>query len=132
MPDIARATDDMQTQIARADSKASLLLALNGALLAVVATIVVEGPELPVTARIIGTLALTALGAAALLLLLAVRPRGGVFTTTSLLQDQDQEEELTRLCRIATSKYRRIRQAVDAILTGGALLATAAALAVLS
>lgn len=108
---IARACDSMQGNIGRADSKASLLLALDGALLAVITTTVVEGHPVPPVARVAGSLALIALGAAAVLLLLAVRPRThGQFTAAAVIERQDQEHDLEALCSIATTKYHLIRQ----------------------
>ncbi len=57
----------------RTDGKASLLLAFNGAALAGLAS--VADKELPPVTKAFGSLAVLTLGAAAVLLLLVVRPR---------------------------------------------------------
>ncbi|MCX4451533.1 Pycsar system effector family protein [Streptomyces sp. NBC_01789] len=60
-------------EIARTDGKASLLIAFNGAVLAGLASI--ANKDLPAVTKTAGALAVLALGAAAVLLLLVVRPR---------------------------------------------------------
>ncbi|SFF97673.1 Pycsar system effector family protein [Streptomyces mirabilis] len=61
------------SEVGRTDGKASLLLAFDGAVLAGLAS--VPDKDLPPAAKAFGTLAVLALGAAAVLLPLVVRPR---------------------------------------------------------
>jgi hypothetical protein len=125
-------------EIGRTDSKASLLLAFTGAVLAGLASIADKG--LPLPSRICGILAVLALGAAAVLLLLVVRPRlGGTDRASFPYWARLDETEIracmdgdTRAARIrvlsvlAVTKYTQLRRAVDAILLALALLAAAA------
>ncbi|WP_340559988.1 integral membrane plasmid transfer protein [Streptomyces sp. GSL17-111] len=137
-PDAAahlRALDDVQQLFARADTKASLLLALDGALLAVVAGAAKEVPG-DVAVRVTGGCAVAVLAVAAVLLLRAVRPRNTAQLTTDHLlatahDPVRQLARLDRLTRTARRKYALIGWAVDCVLVGGALLALATVLAVL-
>ncbi|MFF5147857.1 hypothetical protein ACFY6U_50515 [Streptomyces sp. NPDC013157] len=72
------AIGDTDAKITRADSKASLLLAFDGVVLA--AVVGAYDARLPFTAKAFGTAAALALGAAAVLLLLVVRPASPVTT----------------------------------------------------
>ncbi|MGW0607793.1 Pycsar system effector family protein [Streptomyces sp. NPDC002640] len=136
----------VDAQIARCDTKASLLLAFTGATLAGLATL--AGKPLPGTAQAIGGGAVLALAAAAVLLLLVVRPnlggRGRVvqegfplwarLTEGAVLASLREDTRATRiraLSGLAVAKYVRLRRAVDCILTALALLAAAAVAAVL-
>jgi hypothetical protein len=124
-------------EIGRTDGKASLLLAFDGAVLAGLAS--ATGRQLPPTAKVFGTLAVLALGTAAVLLLLVVRPR---------LRGDDQasfpfwarlDEDAIRACMdgdtraarirvmsaLAVRKFNLLRRAVDLTLTALALLAAA-------
>ncbi|MEV5139682.1 Pycsar system effector family protein [Streptomyces syringium] len=126
-------------EIARTDSKASLLLAFNGAVLAGLAS--VADKDLPAAPKAIGALAVVALGTAAALLLLVVKPRLRSHDRASFpywaTLDEDQirvgMEADTRAATIrvlsilAVRKYRHLRRAVDLSLTALVLLALAAA-----
>ncbi|MEV8311883.1 Pycsar system effector family protein [Streptomyces flavidovirens] len=126
-------------EIARTDSKASLLLAFTGAVLAGLAS--AADTQLPLVTKAFGTLAVLTLGAAAVLLLLVVRPRlGGTDRASFPYWAQLDEDEIrasmtgdTRAARIrvlsgiALRKYTRLRYAVDTILTALVLLTAAAA-----
>ncbi|MFJ1601539.1 Pycsar system effector family protein [Streptomyces sp. NPDC088261] len=126
-------------EIARTDSKASLLLAFNGAVLAGLAS--VADKDLPAATKVIGALAVLALGVAAVLLLLVVRPRlrgddRASFPYWATLDDDGIRscmEGDTRAARIrvlstlAVRKFLHLRRAVDLSLTALALLALAAA-----
>ncbi|MFB7763556.1 hypothetical protein [Streptomyces xiamenensis] len=103
---------EMQTHCARADTKASLLLALAGA-----AGLALGNP-LDATAplaRIAGTATAAALLLTIILLFTAVRPSThGKFTADRLLNG-DPHEHLTALCNLTNRKYRLIRHAVDTL-----------------
>ncbi|WP_413751723.1 DUF5706 domain-containing protein (plasmid) [Streptomyces sp. R-74717] len=128
-------------EIARTDSKASLLLAFDGAVLAGLASI--ADKDLPLISKVIGAAAVATLVAAAVLLLLVVRPnlggRGRVvregFPAWARMDEDTLRASLsgdTRLTRIAAlstvavTKYERLARAVDVILTALALLTVAA------
>ncbi len=126
-------------EIARTDSKASLLLAFSGAVLAGLAS--AADTQLPLATKIFGTLAVLTLGAAAVLLLLVVRPRLGgsdqaSFPYWAQLDDDEIRASMTGdtraarirvLSGIALRKYTRLRYAVDTILVALVLLTAAAA-----
>ncbi|MFP8887812.1 Pycsar system effector family protein [Streptomyces mangrovi] len=141
-----QAVTGLENQLARCDTKASLLLALTGALLAGTLS---AAPDLhpPTGARITGALGLAALAAATVLLLRAVRPHtfdsdcGSWPHWARLTPDQIRHQLVTEdrrpdqihvLSALAARKYTRIRWAVDCILTGLTLLAAAAILTALS
>lgn len=119
------------------DGKASLLLAFAGAVLAGLTTL--ADHDLP-TATNLGAFAVAALGAAAVLLLLVVRPRIGGHDRASVpywarldeteihaCMDGDTRAARIRvLSTIAVAKFTRLRRAVDCTLTALALLALAA------
>ncbi|WP_372412029.1 Pycsar system effector family protein [Streptomyces luteireticuli] len=127
------------TEIGRTDSKSALLLAFNGAVLAGLAS--VADKDLPPTTKALGALAVVALGAAAVLLLLVVRPRlrGDDRASFPYWARLDEDEiracmnDDTRAARIrilstlAVSKYRHLRRSIDLMLAALALLALAAA-----
>lgn len=134
--DAALAT--VQTEIGRTDGKSSLLLAFNGAALAGLAAL--AGQPLPMPTRVLGGMAVTALGAATVLLLLVVRPRLGGQDRASFpywarlaetqihacMHGDSRAARIRILSRIALAKFSRLRRAVDCILTALALLALAA------
>ncbi|MER6342281.1 Pycsar system effector family protein [Streptomyces tendae] len=134
--DAALAT--VQTEIGRTDGKSSLLLAFNGATLAGLAAL--AGQPLPMPARVLGSMAVTALGAATVLLLLVVRPRLGGQDRASFpywarlaetqihacMHGDTRAARIRILSHIALAKFSRLRRAVDCILTALALLALAA------
>ncbi|WP_331719064.1 DUF5706 domain-containing protein (plasmid) [Streptomyces sp. NBC_00289] len=127
-------------EIARTDGKASLLLAFNGAVLAGLAS--VADADLPLLTRALGEAAVLALAAAAVLLLLVVRPRLGGDDRASFpywaglyddheivacMQGDSRAARIRVLSRIAVGKYRQLRRAVDLSLAALALLLLAGA-----
>ncbi|MFI0915484.1 Pycsar system effector family protein [Streptomyces abikoensis] len=137
----------VSSEIARTDSKASLLLAFDGAVLAGLASL--ADKKLPLPAQVAGGAAVLTLAAAAALLLLVVRPnlggkgrvvREGFPHWAELPEDDlvaalNQDARATQiksLSLIAVAKYERLTRAVDTILAALALLLAAAALAVLT
>lgn len=126
-------------EVARTDAKASLLLAFNGAVLAGVAS--AADKDLPPVTKAFGALAVLVLGAAAVLLLLVVRPRlsgndRASFPYWARLDDAEIRASLTSdtrparirvLSTIAVAKFTRLRHAIHLSLTALALLASAAA-----
>ncbi|WP_037865809.1 hypothetical protein [Streptomyces sp. NRRL S-1868] len=124
---------EMQHLISRADTKAGYLLALLGALGAVIAS-TAPGlhPSPPAVAT--GILAAVGLAAASVLLLLVVRPRTGGHLTLARLAAANATEaakasRADELVRLADRKHRLTRWAVDTLFASIGLLATAAALA---
>lgn len=127
------------SEIGRTDSKASLLLAFNGAVLAGLAS--VADKDLPLPTKVVGALAVLTLGIAAVLLLLVVRPRlraddNASFPYWARLDDDEirasmeGDSRATRvrvLSSLTVRKYLHLRHAVDLSLTALALLALAAA-----
>jgi hypothetical protein len=131
----------LRGEMGRADSKASLLLALTGAALAGVASAAPE-LDLPTAAVTVGVLGIAALFTATVLLLVAVRPSlaGTGWPTWHRLEsaelaarlDAGQHlDEIQVLQTAARRKFRRVQAAVDAILVGMGALATAAGLTAL-
>ncbi|MFE0790419.1 Pycsar system effector family protein [Streptomyces mutabilis] len=131
-------------EISRTDSKAALLLAFNGAVLAGLATI--AGRDLPTATKAVGALAVLALGAAAVLLLLVVRPalRGDDrasfpywarltddHTVRATMHSDTRAARIRVLSAIAVGKFRGLRLAIDCTLAALALLALAAMVALL-
>ncbi|MFL4910914.1 Pycsar system effector family protein [Streptomyces sp. MMS24-I2-30] len=126
-------------EISRTDGKASLLLAFNGAAVAGLAS--VAGKDLPPVTKVFGALALLALGAAAVLLLLVVRPRQSGDDRASWPYWARLDEDEIRACMdgdtraavirvlsiLAVRKFTQLRRAVDLSLAALALLALAAA-----
>ncbi|MDQ1013381.1 hypothetical protein QFZ82_007949 [Streptomyces sp. V4I23] len=126
-------------EISRTDGKSSLLLAFNGAVLAGLAS--VTDKDLPLPTKVFGAAAVLALGAAAVLLLLVVRPRLSGADRASFPYWAQLDEDAVRDCMqgdtraarirvlsvLAVRKYRYLRRAVDLSLAALALLALAAA-----
>jgi hypothetical protein len=125
-------------EIARTDAKASLLLAFNGAVLAGVAS--AADKDLPPVTMAFGALAVLVLGAAAVLLLLVVRPRlsgddRASFPYWARLDDEirasltsdTRAARIRVLSTIAVAKFTRLRHAIHLSLTALPLLASAAA-----
>ncbi|MGY0071746.1 Pycsar system effector family protein (plasmid) [Streptomyces sp. QTS137] len=126
------------TEIARTDGKASLLLAFAGAVLAGLTTL--ADHDLPAATKALGALAVVALGTAAVLLLLVVRPRIGGHDRASFpywarldateihaCMDGDIRAARIRvLSNIALRKFTQLRRAVDCTLSALTLLALAA------
>ncbi|KAB2977470.1 integral membrane plasmid transfer protein [Streptomyces sp. SS1-1] len=125
-------------EIARTDGKASLLLAFNGAGLAGLTTL--ADHDLPAHTIAAGALAFVALGTAAVLLLLVVRPRlhgrdRASFPYWARLTEAEIRACMTSdtraarirvLSGIAVAKFTQLRRAVDCTLAALAFLALAA------
>lgn len=126
-------------EIGRTDGKSSLLLAFNGAVLAGLAS--VADKNLPTATKAFGALAVLALGAAAVLLLLVVRPRLRGDDKASFPHWASLDEDEIRACMdgdtraarirvlstLAVRKFTHLRRAVDLSLAALVLLALAAA-----
>ncbi|WP_424893279.1 Pycsar system effector family protein [Streptomyces sp. XH2] len=126
-------------EISRTDSKSSLLLAFNGAVLAGLAS--VSDKDLPPATKVFGALAIITLGASAALLLLVVRPRLRGNDQTSFpywasldeheiracMEDDTRAARIRSLSILAMQKFTQLRRAVDLSLAALTLLALAAA-----
>lgn len=130
----------LRSELARSDSKASLLLALTGGSLAAILSAAADA-TFPAAVMVVGSMAAVALLCATVILLLAVRPRlGGAgwptwhqLPLTALAEEVSQGQrvaEVQVLARTARTKFRRIRIAVDCALAGIALLTLAGILAI--
>lgn len=131
---------EVKAEIARTDTKTSLLLAFVGALLAGTWTVAKDAP-LTAPAYVVGGLGTALLLAAAALLLRSVRPnlggRHGFPLWATLTAEEitatlatDLSADIAGLSRIAVAKFTGLRHAVDLVCAGGALLILAALLAV--
>lgn len=128
-PALTAATDDIQSLIARADSKASMLLAGTAATVAIIAG--ATDAELPAAVQVVGALALAALLTAGGLLLAVVYPRTAGLAEHHLAAYQDADVQEARYRVLATAclrKFTMIQRAVYALCVSGSLLAAAAAL----
>ncbi|WJY43213.1 DUF5706 domain-containing protein (plasmid) [Streptomyces sp. P9-2B-2] len=150
-PDIDKNLDatlaSVNAQISRTDSKASLLLAFDGAALAGIASLVDK--PLPLATKVIGGLAALVLAVAADLLLRVVRPRlsgagpaltpaPGSFPHLAQLTHDEIREVMAQDHRLANvkvlsalgvAKFTALTKAVDLLRTALALLVLAAAAA---
>ncbi|MFJ9412457.1 Pycsar system effector family protein [Streptomyces sp. NPDC101393] len=131
------------TEIGRTDSKASLLLAFDGAALAGIAGL--ADKPLPLATKVIGGLAALTLAAAAVLLLLVVRPRLGGTTPApgsfphlaqlseteipDVMAQDYRAANLRVLSALTVRKFTALASAVDLILAALGLLVLAAAAA---
>ncbi|MFJ2176457.1 Pycsar system effector family protein [Streptomyces sp. NPDC087851] len=134
---------EVKAEIARTDSKTSLLLAFIGALLAGVWT-VAKDVHLPVAAYVVGGAGVTLLVVAAARLLRAVRPNlagaavAGFPLWSTLTAEEIREhlaedwrgQDIANLARIAVAKFVQLRRAVDLTRAAGVLLVVAAVIAV--
>ncbi|QES42981.1 integral membrane plasmid transfer protein [Streptomyces venezuelae] len=130
---------EVKAEIARTDTKTSLLLAFVGALLAGTWTVAKDAP-LYVPASAVGGLGMALLLAAAGLLLSSVRPNLGgrhgfpLWATlsaeeiTAELAHDQRARDIAGLSRIAVRKFTGLKRAVDLTRAGGALLVLAALL----
>lgn len=91
----------------RTDSKASLLLAFTGAVLAGLAS--AADHQLPLVTKVFGALAVLTLGAAAVLLLLVVRPRLGGTDRASFPYWAQLDEAEIRASMTGDPRAARIR-----------------------
>ncbi len=123
---LSDAVAEVRTELGRADSKASMLLALAGAGVAVVAsTDLITGTE---PAAWIVRAGLALLVGAVVVLLSTVRPKlaGAPFMRANAAdwRPETPEERMRNLATVAAAKFRRIRLAVD--LTAGGVVAIGA------
>ncbi|OPF77897.1 integral membrane plasmid transfer protein [Streptomyces antioxidans] len=133
---------EVKMEIGRTDSKASLLLAFDGALLAGVWT-VATSLHLHPAALAVGAVGVGLLVASIAMLLAAVRPNLGgahlkgfpLWATlraeqlrAALLAD-DLAEHVARLSRLAVGKFDRLQRAVDLTRAAGAAFTAAALVA---
>ncbi|MFW6695254.1 Pycsar system effector family protein [Streptomyces sp. MAR4 CNX-425] len=133
---LAAAHGEVKAEIARVDTKTSLLLAFIAAVFAGVWTV---GSSVPLTApaRVLGGSGIGLLVVAVALLLRSVRPNlrgGGGFPLWATLTAEeiratlgcDQAAEVADLSRIAVGKFTAFARAVDLTRTAAALLFGAA------
>ncbi|WP_432128249.1 Pycsar system effector family protein [Streptomyces sp. bgisy082] len=131
---------EVKAELARTDTKASLLLAFTGAALAAVWTIATHTPLHP-AALVIGGAGAVVLLAVVALLLRAVRPNLGggagfpkwaTLTAeeihTEFAEDQ-RAQDIVNLSRIAVTKFARLQRAIDLTYTAGGLFLAAALIA---
>ncbi|MEV7190755.1 Pycsar system effector family protein [Streptomyces sp. NPDC093510] len=128
---------EVKAEIARTDTKTSLLLAFVGALLAGTWT-VAKDASLSLPVYVVGGLGMALLLASAGLLLSSVRPnlsgRHGfpLWATlsaeeiTAHLSEDRRAHDIAGLARIAVTKFTALKRAVDLTRLGGALLIVAA------
>lgn len=137
---LADAHTEVKSEIARTDTKASLLLAFNGVALAGTWSVGAQ-PWVPLVARLVGGIAVVMLLASVVVLLLVVRPRISPtahrvgFPRWAELTAQELTAEMADPCTaahvvalsgIAVVKMRRLQRAIDLTLaTGGPLLVAA-------
>ncbi|QKW50958.1 Pycsar system effector family protein [Streptomyces buecherae] len=140
---LAAAHAEVKAEIARTDSKASLLLAFIGAALAAVGTVALAvGSAVVPAALVAGAPALVMLVAAAGVLLGVVRPRlagapAGFPKWATLTPDgvraalavDGRAADIAALSRITLAKYSAIQRAIDLIRASAAPLAIAAVVA---
>ncbi|MFJ9851820.1 Pycsar system effector family protein [Streptomyces sp. NPDC101150] len=133
---------EVKAELARTDTKASLLLAFTGAMLAGAWT-VATSVHLPTATIVIGAAGVAVLLAAATYLLWTVRPNFGgarpqgfpkwaTLTPDEIrdaLAEDDRPAHIAALSRIAVAKFGRLRRAIDLTCTAGALLVVAAVIA---
>lgn len=133
---------EVKAELARTDTKASLLLAFTGAMLAGAWT-VATSTHLTVLAIVVGAAGVAVLLAASTLLLMTVRPHLGGGTPQGFpkwatltpdeirdaLAQDDRPQHIAVLSRIAVAKFRRLQRAIDLTRIAGALLVIAAVLA---
>lgn len=146
MSAVADAKIEVKAEIARTDTKASLLLAFNGVALAGVCSVGSQ-PWVPPAARLVGGVALVILLASVTLLLLVVRPRISPtaarvgFPHWAELTAEELTAELARDCtaehtvalsRIVVAKMRGLQIAVNLTLATAGPLALAALLTAVS
>ncbi|AYG81470.1 hypothetical protein DWB77_03618 [Streptomyces hundungensis] len=126
---------EVKAEIARTDSKVSLLLAFVGALVAGAGS-VAKDMQPSVSVCVVGGLGMAVLVVAAGLLLRSARPnlrgRHGFPLWATLTAEEittavatDRAADIAGLSRIAVAKFTALRRAVDLTMTGGVLLAVA-------
>ncbi|MYT70278.1 MULTISPECIES: Pycsar system effector family protein [unclassified Streptomyces] len=133
--DLSAAHAEVKAEITRTDSKASLLLAFIGAVLAGVWSAGKDAPLIP-WALVPGLAGIAVLIGAATLLLSSVRPnlsgRHGFPLWATLTPEQirdavatDTAADIANLSRIAVTKFTALQRAIDLTRIGGVLLITA-------
>lgn len=140
---LSAAHAEVKAEIARTDTKTSLLLAFVGALLAGTWT-VAKDTALSLPVYVAGALGMALLLAAAGLLLSSVRPNLGgprpvgfprwatlsAEEITAELAEDRRAQHIAELSRIAVIKFTGLKRAVDLTRAGGMLLVLAALLQV--
>ncbi|QGV79777.1 Pycsar system effector family protein [Streptomyces ficellus] len=138
---LSAAHAEVKAELARTDTKASLLLAFTGAGLAGVWTVASNAHLHPV-ALVTGGAGVAVLLAVVALLLRAVRPNLGggsgfpkwaTLTPEQIrttLAEDGRAEDIANLSRIAVNKFARLQRAIDLTYAAGALLLVAATIAV--
>ncbi|WP_405743207.1 DUF5706 domain-containing protein [Streptomyces sp. NBC_01525] len=138
---------EVKAEISRTDTKISLLLAFDGAILAG-AWSVASGTHLSTAAQVIGAMGVAVLIGAAVVLLRAARPNlsGGPRNPrpvggfplwaqmtpgelTDFMETDGRARDIVALSGIAVAKYKHLRRSIDWTLAGGALLLVAGVLA---
>jgi hypothetical protein len=132
----------VMTEIGRTDTKASLLLAFNGAVIAGLAG--AADKQLPLPCRLAGGTAIVTLAASAVLLLLVVRPRlGGADGSTDRssfpywakcdaqqicteMREDRRPDRIRVMSQIAKRKYVGLRRAIDLSLAATAFVVLSA------
>lgn len=142
---LSAAHSEVKAEIARTDTKASLLLAFAGAVGAGTWA-VADGADLPGAVLAVGGTGLAAIVAAVAVLLTTVRPnlgdgrrargfpRWATLTAQEIRDDLARDmraEDIAQLSRIASGKFAALRRAIDLMRLGGGLLVLAGVLAVL-
>jgi hypothetical protein len=132
---------NVKAEIARTDTKASLLIAFNGAVLASLGSVGVNW-SLPVPALVPGVAGTLGLLAAAAVLLGAIRPRlapcaAGTFPHWARLSVDElradmhtdrRAEAVAAFSRLAVAKFHRLQLAVDLTRAAGGFFVVAAAI----
>ena len=119
--------EEVRGELRRADTKASMLLALAGAGVAVAASSKLLTADDTITQALAGG-GTAFLVAAVIALLLVVRPR---LATAPFMQDpsawrpESPRQRVLNLSAVARLKFTRVRVAVDLLLAGTALLGAA-------
>jgi len=133
---------EVKAELARTDTKASLLLAFTGAMLAGAWT-VATSVHLPPAAMAFGAAGVAVLLAAATYLLRTVRPNLGgarpqgfpkwaTLTPDEIrdeLSEDDRPAHIAALSRIAVARFNRLCSAIDLTCVAGGLLVVAAVIA---
>ena len=142
-----RATADVDVTLARVDGKASMLLAFALGLASAVVALTVARPRIHPAAMVAIGGAGVMLAAAAVLLLLAVRPhiprKGGTgFVSIARAHDDDSfkrvvidshgYQHLRNMSALAVAKYRTVRRAVDLVIAAVTVLVVAIPVGVLT
>ncbi|MGW7597085.1 Pycsar system effector family protein [Streptomyces antimycoticus] len=136
---LTAAHTEVKAEIGRTDSKASVLLAFNGALMAGVWAVATR-LHLPLAALAVGAVGVGLLVASVGVLLGAVRPNLGgtrpkgfpLWATLptdqlrAVLAGDDLAERVTHLSQLAVGKFARLQRAVDLTRAAGAAFIAAA------